>query len=179
MSFDPWNRFLKFQKSTETPSPKVKVALGVWEFTPPHFPTFPGVCDVTPKLFLGPHPCNPFALVASPKLGLRQRVKGIKKINSYLSFCFGKWKPKQTKNSKFGHKRGILHLHYWSFQQQINLRIFLWFNILELFWFPILNLTFILSKPNSIQPTHALWFYMSNQKTIGKLALDQTLISIH
>jgi len=48
------------------------------------------VCDVTLELFLGPHPCdffaltpglplgpqpcNPFALVTSPKLGLRQQM---------------------------------------------------------------------------------------------------------
>jgi hypothetical protein len=41
-------------------------------FTPSHFPTFPGVPDETPGLPFGPHPCNPFALVVSPKLGLRQ-----------------------------------------------------------------------------------------------------------
>jgi len=72
LSLDPWNLSLKFQESTKTPSPKVGVALGVWGFTPSHFLTLPGVCDVTPKLPLGPHPCNPFALVVSPKLGLRQ-----------------------------------------------------------------------------------------------------------
>jgi len=71
LSFDPWNLSLKFQKSIGTPSPKVRVAFGVWRFTPSHFPTLPGVCDVTPGLSLGLHPCNPFALVASPKLGLR------------------------------------------------------------------------------------------------------------
>jgi len=70
LSFDPWSRSLKFRESTETPSPKVRVALGVWGFTPLHFPTLPGVCDVTPRLPLGPQPCNPFALVASPRLGL-------------------------------------------------------------------------------------------------------------
>jgi hypothetical protein len=31
-------------------------------FTPSHFLTFPGVCDVTLGLPLGPHPCNAFAL---------------------------------------------------------------------------------------------------------------------
>jgi hypothetical protein len=70
--FDPSNHSLKFQESIGTPSPKVGVALGVWRFTPSHIPTFLGVCDLTPGLPLGPHPCNPFALVASPKLGLRQ-----------------------------------------------------------------------------------------------------------
>jgi hypothetical protein len=74
VEFDPSNRSLKFRESTETPSPKAGVALGVWRFTPSHFPTLPGVPDVTPGLPFGPHPCNPFALVASPKLGLRQLV---------------------------------------------------------------------------------------------------------
>jgi hypothetical protein len=69
---DPWNRSLKLWESTGTPSPKVGVALGVWGFTPSHFPTLSGVCDVILGLSFGPHPCNPFALVASPKLGLRQ-----------------------------------------------------------------------------------------------------------
>jgi hypothetical protein len=77
-NFDPWNRSLKFWKSTGTPSPKVGVVLGVWRFTPSYslaLLTLPGVCGVTPKLPLGPQPCNPFALVTSPKLGLRQCVR--------------------------------------------------------------------------------------------------------
>jgi len=41
LSFDPWNRFLKFQESIGTPVPKVGVALGVWGFTPSHFLTLP------------------------------------------------------------------------------------------------------------------------------------------
>jgi len=72
LSFDPSTWSLKFWESTGIPSPKVGVALGVWGFTPSHFPTLPGVCDVIPALSLGPHSCNPFALVASTKLGLRQ-----------------------------------------------------------------------------------------------------------
>jgi hypothetical protein len=87
LSFDPLNCSLKFWKSTGTPSPKVGVTLGVWGFTPSHFLTLPGVCDVIPELLFDPHPCNPFALipglpfgpqpcnpfalVVSPKLGLR------------------------------------------------------------------------------------------------------------
>jgi hypothetical protein len=71
LSFDPWNRSLKFWKFTRTPFPNVGVALGVWGFTPSHFLTLPGVCDVTPKLPLGLQSYNLFALVASPKLGLR------------------------------------------------------------------------------------------------------------
>jgi hypothetical protein len=71
LRFDPSNWSLKFWESTGTPSPKAGVALGMWGFTPSHFPTLLGVPDVTPGLPFGPHPCNPFALVASPKLGLR------------------------------------------------------------------------------------------------------------
>jgi hypothetical protein len=50
LSFGPYNCPLKIQKSTETPSPKVGVALGVWGFIPSHFPTLPGACSVTPEL---------------------------------------------------------------------------------------------------------------------------------
>jgi len=71
MNFDPWNRSLKFWEFTRTPSSKVGVALGVWEFTPSHFLTLSRIYDVTPKLLLVPQPCNPFALVASPRLGLQ------------------------------------------------------------------------------------------------------------
>jgi hypothetical protein len=72
LRFDPWNCSLKFWESTGTQSPKMGVALGVWGFTPSHFSTLPRVCDVTLGLSLGPQLCNPLALVASPKLGLRQ-----------------------------------------------------------------------------------------------------------
>jgi hypothetical protein len=74
LRFDPSNRSLKFRDSIGTPSPKAGVTLGVWGFTPSHFPTLPRVPNVTPGLPFGPHPCNPFALVASPKLGLRQHI---------------------------------------------------------------------------------------------------------
>jgi hypothetical protein len=67
LSFGPSNRSLKFWESTGTPSPKVGVALGVWGLTPSHSPTLSGVCDVTPRLPLGPHPCNPFCLGRKPK----------------------------------------------------------------------------------------------------------------
>ncbi len=43
--------------------------LGVWGFTSPHSLALPGACGVTPKLPLGPQPCNPLALVTSPRLG--------------------------------------------------------------------------------------------------------------
>ncbi len=69
LNFDPSNCSLKFWESTGTPSPKVGVVLGVWMFTPSHFLTLPGVCDVTPRLPLGPQPCNVFALIPGLPLG--------------------------------------------------------------------------------------------------------------
>jgi hypothetical protein len=65
--FDPSNLSLTFRESTTTPSPKVGVALGVWCLTPSHSPSLTGVSDVTPRLPLGPHPCNPFCLGREPK----------------------------------------------------------------------------------------------------------------
>jgi hypothetical protein len=41
MSFEPYNRPLKIQKSIETPTPKVGAHLGVWGFILSHSPTFP------------------------------------------------------------------------------------------------------------------------------------------
>ncbi len=89
LSFDPSNRSLKFWKSTGTPSPKVGVALGVWASLPHTFLHSQEYVMLLPGFFLArnltmplpwllgflplsPQPCNPFALVASPKLGLRQ-----------------------------------------------------------------------------------------------------------
>jgi len=89
LSFDPWNRSLKFWESTKTPSLKVGVALVVWGFTPSHFFTLSGVCDVIPELFLGPHPCNPLALVVSPKLGLRHwSLNQVSMVFCFLSMKF-------------------------------------------------------------------------------------------
>ncbi len=67
LSFELWNRSLKFRESTGTPSPKMGVALGVWRFILSHFFTLPGVCDVIPGLPLGLQPCNPFFLGCKPK----------------------------------------------------------------------------------------------------------------
>jgi len=93
LSFDPSNWSLKFRESTGTPSPKVGVALGVWRLIPSHSPTLPGVSNMTPGLPLGPHPCNLFALVASPKLGLRH-MNFLKK----LALCVSKLKIFITNN---------------------------------------------------------------------------------
>jgi hypothetical protein len=72
MCFDPCNCFLKVRKSIGIPTPKVGAHLGVWGFIPSHSPTFPGAWDVTPELPSWPAPLQAFALVASPRLRLRQ-----------------------------------------------------------------------------------------------------------
>jgi hypothetical protein len=87
LRFDCSNRSLKFWESTRTPSPKAGVALGVWGFTPSHFPTLPGVPDVTPRLPFGPHPCNPFCLGHKPKV--RVATHNILTLLSHLS-CYTK-----------------------------------------------------------------------------------------
>jgi len=69
LSFDPWNCSMKFW--------------GMWGFTLSHFLTLPGVCDVTPGLPLGPHPCNPLALVVSPELGLRHLLLVLVGFDTY------------------------------------------------------------------------------------------------
>jgi hypothetical protein len=72
MGFDPWNCTMKIRKSIGTQTPNMEFT---WECEGsfPHtlwhswehemwLPSFP----------LGLQPCNPFALVANPRLGLRQ-----------------------------------------------------------------------------------------------------------
>jgi len=86
LSFELWNCSLKFRESIGTPSPKVGVALGVRGFTPSHFPTLPGVCDVTPGLPLGPQPCNPFCFGCKPKA----RVTIVKIVEKSFSKNFSK-----------------------------------------------------------------------------------------
>jgi hypothetical protein len=53
MSFHPYNRPLKIQKSIKTLTPKMKVHLGMWGFNPTHSPTLPGFT-------LAPHLRKPF-----------------------------------------------------------------------------------------------------------------------
>jgi hypothetical protein len=72
LSFDPCNCPLKIWKSTGTQIPKVEAPLGVWRFIPSHFLTLLGTCSVTPELPSCPATLQALALVASPRLGLRQ-----------------------------------------------------------------------------------------------------------
>ncbi len=101
LSLDPCNHSLKFQESTGTPSPQVGVALGVWGFTPSYSLTLfntPGsmwcdfrasswptllqcLCfDSRASFLLARNLVTPLALVASPKLGLRQNPKPFSSI---------------------------------------------------------------------------------------------------
>ncbi len=71
MGFDPCNLSLNIWESIGTPTPKVGVPLGVWGFIPSHFLALPGACGMTPGLPSWPATLQPFALVASPRLGLQ------------------------------------------------------------------------------------------------------------
>jgi len=73
LSFDPYNRSLKIWKSTETPTPKVEVPLGVWRFIPSHFPTLPGAWGVIPRIPSWFATLQALAFVVNPRLGLRQQ----------------------------------------------------------------------------------------------------------
>jgi hypothetical protein len=59
MSFDPCNCPLKIRESIGTPIPKVGAHLGVWGFIPSHSLTLLRICNVIPRLTLGPHLCKP------------------------------------------------------------------------------------------------------------------------
>jgi hypothetical protein len=71
MSFDACNHSLKIQESIGTPTPKVRVPLGVWGFIPSHSFALSGAWNVTPGLPSWPALLQALALVASPRLGLR------------------------------------------------------------------------------------------------------------
>ncbi len=93
MSFDIWNRSLKIWESTETPTLKVGVHLGVRGFNPSHSSTFPKAWDVTPRLPSWPAPLQAFALVMSPRLGLWQHpLLGKPNVNP-LKLGYPKFEP--------------------------------------------------------------------------------------
>jgi hypothetical protein len=71
ISFGPWNCLLKIQKSSKTPTLKMGTHLGMCEFIPSHFLTFLRVGNVIPELHFWLTPLQAFALIASPRLGLR------------------------------------------------------------------------------------------------------------
>jgi hypothetical protein len=73
MGFDPFNRSLKIQKSIRIPTLKVGIHLGVWGFNSHTIPYSQphGSMNVIPGLHSWPATLQVFALVASPRLGLR------------------------------------------------------------------------------------------------------------
>jgi hypothetical protein len=78
--FDPYNRSLKIWESIETPTPKMGITRECGRTILPlsHTLNLPGTWSVTPGLHSWPAPLQAFALVASPRLGLRQ-------------ICYYKW----------------------------------------------------------------------------------------
>jgi hypothetical protein len=74
LSFDAWNFPLKIWESTGTPTPNVGLPLGVWGSIPSHSLTLLGACNMTPRLLSWPTTLESFALVVSPRLGLRQMM---------------------------------------------------------------------------------------------------------
>ncbi len=74
LCFDPCNHSLNLRESIGIPTPNMGVHMGVWGFFPSHFFALPGHENATPGLSLGSHPCKPFALAVSPRLGSRQGI---------------------------------------------------------------------------------------------------------
>jgi hypothetical protein len=72
LSFDLCDCFQKIQESTRTPTPKVEAPLGMWVFISSHSPTLLGACSMTFGLLFWLGTLQAFALVASPRVGLRQ-----------------------------------------------------------------------------------------------------------
>jgi hypothetical protein len=74
IGFDLCNRFLKIQESIIIIAPKMRTHLGGWRFIPSHSLTFPGAWDVTLELPSWLAPLQVLALVASPRLGLQDKI---------------------------------------------------------------------------------------------------------
>ncbi len=85
LGFNPWNCSLNIRGSTETPTPKVGIPLGVWGSIPSHFLAFPGACGMTPRLPSWPATLQALALVASPRLRLQQKTYSKTKKNCHVS----------------------------------------------------------------------------------------------
>jgi hypothetical protein len=96
MGFDPCNCPLKIWESIRTPTPKVGIHLGVWEFIPSHFLTLPRAWNVTPGLPSWPAPLQALALVANPKFGLQHKT-----IKSHLQFSLRQLGYQETWNFYF------------------------------------------------------------------------------
>ncbi len=71
MSFDPYNCALKIWESISNFNSHNGSSFESVRVHSLALLALPGACEVTPGLLLGPQPCNPLALVESPRLGLR------------------------------------------------------------------------------------------------------------
>jgi hypothetical protein len=87
MIFDLYNCPLNIRESIETPTPKVGAHLGVWGFISSHSPTHPRAWNVTPEFHFWPTPLQALAMVASPRLGLQQKMCE-KKLCFWNEVCF-------------------------------------------------------------------------------------------
>jgi hypothetical protein len=74
MSFDPLQSPSENSRVHGTPTPKVRVHLGVCEFIPSQSPTLPVAWNVTPRLHFWLTPLQAFALVTSLRLRLQQKI---------------------------------------------------------------------------------------------------------
>jgi hypothetical protein len=70
MGFDPYNHFLKIQKSIGTSTPKMGAHLEVWRFIPSHSLTLSGAWNVIFRLPSWTSPLQAVVLVVSPRLRL-------------------------------------------------------------------------------------------------------------
>jgi hypothetical protein len=85
LGFNPWNLSLNIRESTETPTPKVGVPLGMWGSIPSQFFTLLGACSMIPRLPSWPATLQALALVASPRLMLQQKLKILNKGKGFWS----------------------------------------------------------------------------------------------
>jgi hypothetical protein len=70
MSFDLSNHFMKIQKSTGIPTPKMGVHWGVCGLIPSHFSYIPRSASVIYGLHSQPTPFHALTLVVNPRLRL-------------------------------------------------------------------------------------------------------------
>jgi hypothetical protein len=89
MGFDPCIHLLKIWESIEIPTPKMELHLGVWGFILSYSFALLKAWNVTLGLPSWPSTLQAFALVASPRLGLRQHEIHFK-IDNKMYFL--KWK---------------------------------------------------------------------------------------
>jgi len=123
LGFDACNHFLNIRESIGTPIPKVGVPLGVWRSIPHTLLHSREHATWLSSFPLGLQPCNPFALVANPRLGLWHSWIGALTLGKGRDQISDKnWTNKKNfmkKNTKTK-SSPILRKRRWS-NQQLNL----------------------------------------------------------